>query len=69
MSILAEWQSADSYATRLGKLRSGSYPLALGSTVLDDGGSNRLSGSGGLDWFFKGSHDSITDLQSGEVVN
>jgi acrosin len=69
MSILAEWQSADSYATRLGKLRSGSYPLGMGSTVIDDGGTSRLSGGAGLDWFFMGRNDTITDPQSGEVVN
>jgi hypothetical protein len=70
MSILAEWQSkADSYATRIGKLRGGSYPLAFGTTVLDDGGANTLAGGAGMDWFFQGAGDTITDLQSGEQVN
>ncbi len=70
MSILAEWQSADSYATRISKLRS-SYnpPLALGTTVFDDGAADKLTGGAGMDWLFAGSLDTITDYQGGEVVN
>jgi hypothetical protein len=52
--------------------------LIWGSTVLDDGGSNTLTGdettaiSGSLDWFFANlatGHDTITDLTTGEKVN
>jgi Ca2+-binding RTX toxin-like protein len=69
MSILAEWQSADSYSTRISTLRFGSSPLALGTTVLDDGGTDKLTGGAGMDWFFAGIHNTITDYQGGEVVN
>jgi hypothetical protein len=69
MSILAEWQSADSYATRISALRGGAYPLALGSTVLDDGGTDRLYGFGSANWFFKGSNATILGYQIGEVIN
>jgi hypothetical protein len=69
MSILAEWQSADSYATRVSNLQSGPYPLARGNTVTDDGGTDKLTGGGGLDWFFADGHDTVADRQVGEVVN
>jgi hypothetical protein len=74
MSILAEWQSGNSYAVRLSHLKlggglNGSNKLVFGTTVHDDGAANILSGGAGMDWFFKGAHDTITDLQSGEQVN
>jgi Ca2+-binding RTX toxin-like protein len=69
MDIFARWQSADSYATRVSNLRTGWRPLALGTTVLDDGGADRLTGGAGLDWFFAGTHSTVTDLQGGEAVN
>jgi hypothetical protein len=69
MSILAEWQSADSFATRVSSLRSSYNPLAFGTTVFDDGGTDKLTGGGGMDWFFAGIHSTISDYQGGEVVN
>jgi Ca2+-binding RTX toxin-like protein len=69
MDILAVWQSADSYTTRISNLRSGYHGLVPGTTVLDDGSADRLTGGGGMDWFFPGSHGTITDHQAGEVVN
>jgi hypothetical protein len=71
-AILAEWQSADPYTTRITKIKAGVGPMhakfVLGTTVFSDGKANTLNG-GEMDWFFKGTKDTITDLQSGEQVN
>jgi hypothetical protein len=79
MSILAEWQSSDDYATRIADLKNGgglngSNVLVLGTTVKDDGAFNTLTGGapvlpGDLDWFFQGLHDSILNYEAGEQVN
>jgi hypothetical protein len=82
MSILAEWQSSDSYATRITALKTGSggldlngsNTLVLGTTVKDDGSFNTLIGGpafipGDLDWFFKGVHDTLVNQEAGEQVN
>jgi hypothetical protein len=79
MSILAEWQSSNSYATRISHLKNGgglngSNKLVLGSTVFDDGNANQLTGGspvniGALDWFFKGVHDHLSNVESGEQIN
>jgi hypothetical protein len=72
-AILAEWQSADIYTTRIAKIKAGVGPahatFVLGTTVHDDGNISTLIGGLGTDWFFKGAHDTITDLASGEQVN
>jgi hypothetical protein len=74
--IMAEWDSSDSYSTRIKKITSGgglngSY-LLNSSTVSDNGVSNPLYGGAGLDWFFahtKGKNaDKVYNLTSGEVV-
>ena len=58
LAILAEWNSSDSYATRINKLRNGTGVAALNSsTVIDDGVADGLFGGAGQDWFFKGPHD------------
>jgi hypothetical protein len=77
MSILAEWQSRDSYATRLLDLRNGgglngSNRLIWATTVLDDGAADVLTGGPGLDWFFAnlgpaGVIDTITDRNNGGI--
>jgi hypothetical protein len=67
MAILAEWQSADSYATRFKKINTGAgmpggVKLNWGSTVKDDPSpdpaitltAHTLSG---LDWFFADTND------------
>jgi hypothetical protein len=69
MSFLAEWQSADAYATRISSLRSGWHSLSPGTTVFDDGSVDQLTGAGGMDWFMTGLQDTITDYQGGEAVN
>jgi hypothetical protein len=76
MSILAEWQRTDlTYSQRISDLKTGgglngTNLLIFGTTVKDDGSADLLTGgAGGMDWFFKGSNDTITNLQTGEQVN
>jgi hypothetical protein len=73
MAILTEWQSSDSYLTRISKIKAGvgvgSSKFVFGTTVHDDGNASPLTGGPGTDWFLKGTHDPITDLASGEQVN
>src|SRR5262249_2879994 len=56
MTLLAEWQSSDSYATRVAKIKSGTLPggvkLVAGATVANDSAADHLTGGAGLDWFF-----------------
>jgi Ca2+-binding RTX toxin-like protein len=73
-SILAEWQSSNSYATRISHIKNGgglngSNTLVFGVTVHDDGSANTLIGGSGNDWFFKGIHDTIKNFRKGEQVN
>jgi hypothetical protein len=79
-AIMAEWTSARDYATRVSNLRgtgtgprlNGNYFLTatgVGATVLDDGAPDVLTGSAGLDWYFIGLGDTITDHHNGEFVN
>jgi FG-GAP-like repeat len=75
LSILLEWQRTDrTYLERIADLSNGGglnrgNKLIFGKTVHDDGGSDVLTGGLGLDWFFKGRRDRITDQQPGEQVN
>jgi Ca2+-binding RTX toxin-like protein len=64
-SVTDGWKSlVDTYAVRVAKLR-----LFLNdSTVLDDGSVDRLTGASGLDWFFDGDGDVITDDHAGEIT-
>ena len=73
-SILAEWQSADSYTTRIGFIKSGgglngSNKLIWKSSVLDDGDTDTLVGGSGMDWFFKDLNDPPPVLDPGEQIN
>jgi hypothetical protein len=81
-SVLAEWQSGNDYATRVAHLRTGTgladgHALIWGATVLDDNGSNTLTGNPAasgdeFDWFFADldpGHDIINNLLPGEEVN
>ncbi len=72
-ALLAEWNSADDYQTRVARLTgtlagglNGAY-LLNASTVSDDGVRDFLLGLGGADWFLAGVGD-ITDAQPGEIV-
>jgi Ca2+-binding RTX toxin-like protein len=72
-SVLAEWTSADDYATRIahitGSLNGGLNTVFLNSnTVHADGQVNHLFGGAGLDWYFAGIMDMIFNKASGEVV-
>jgi hypothetical protein len=75
--IMAEWDSSDSYTTRVNKISKGgglnaSYVLN-GTTVSNNNVSNYLYGGTGMDWFFahtKGKYnkDYIYNRTSGEVA-
>lgn len=75
ISLMNEWQRTDiNYLQRVDHLRNGgglngSNTLSLGSTVLDDGLSNSLTGNLGADWFFQGANDLLFGLQPGELIN
>jgi parallel beta-helix repeat protein len=72
-ALLAEWASADSYATRIAKIKTGAVPggFALNSTtVQDDLATNLLQdgiGSTG-DWFVVNPRDTVKN-QPGEEVD
>jgi hypothetical protein len=75
--IMAEWDSSDSYSTRVNKISNGgglngSYVLNS-TTVFDDGMPDYLYGGAGLDWYFahtkeKYYGDKIFNKMGGEVV-
>ena len=75
--IMAEWDSSDSYSTRVSKISNGgglngSYVLNS-TTVFDDGMPDYLYGGAGLDWYFahtkeKYYGDKIFNKTGGEVV-
>jgi hypothetical protein len=72
--ILAEWQSAGSYSTRIKHIMKGVGPagsirLVWKGTVHDDGSANKLTGGAGRNWFFKGAKDKLLNKKPGERVN
>jgi hypothetical protein len=79
MAIMAEWQSVDSYAVRFqdidtgtGSGLNGHNKLNFGTTVLDDGAADSVTGvvtSVGADWFFQGAGDTLHNVQTGEHIN
>jgi hypothetical protein len=77
MSILAEWQSANSYTTRVNHIRSGgglngSHTLVFGSSVIDDGSADVIKAApsaSALDWFFQGAGDTLFNVETGEHIN
>jgi uncharacterized delta-60 repeat protein len=81
-SLLAEWNSGDSRATKISNITNGTgsnspFKLnptgGLNATVVDDSVKDSLTGGADSDWFFykkTGSKaDVISDLVSGEQVN
>jgi hypothetical protein len=78
-SILAEWQSAKSYATRISDIKNGgglngSKKLVWGTTVHDNAVSNanKLTGGGGAsgqNWFFANVSHTKTNKTAGEQLN
>ena len=80
-SLLAEWTSSHSHATRIHNIQTGTSgglndPFFLratgtGKTVIDDQAVDSLNGGSGSDWFFKrntGIKDIVQDAASGEQV-
>jgi Ca2+-binding RTX toxin-like protein len=61
MAVLAAWTSNDSYDDRV---------QAIGAllTVVDDEEEDKLTGSSGLDLFYAGLGDILTDLKNAETV-
>jgi uncharacterized protein (TIGR03118 family) len=59
LQIIGEWNSADSFSTRVNKLKNGTsgLPILNDSTVTDDGVHDLLFGGSGHDWLFDGAHD------------
>ena len=75
-SILAEWQSANSYATRISHIKhggglNGSNELDWGVTVHDNSiaNANKLTGSGSGNWFFANRRHTHTNKKPGEQLN
>jgi Ca2+-binding RTX toxin-like protein len=73
-ALLAEWGSADDYATRIARLigsmsggLNGGY-LLKASAVHGNGLADSLYGGPGMDWFFASMMDVIFNKTSGEVV-
>jgi Ca2+-binding RTX toxin-like protein len=73
-AVLAEWDSADDYATRIARI-TGSMSGGLNgsvflnsSTVHSDGMVNKLYGGPGMDWFFAGMLDVLINKTSGEII-
>jgi hypothetical protein len=82
MSILAEWQSADSYAVRFHDINTGTggglngtAKLNWGTTVKDDGAPDApvtltaAPSALALDWFFLDTNDTKVNYETGEHVN
>jgi hypothetical protein len=76
-SILAEWQSGNSYATRISHIKNGgglngSNRLVWGVTVHDNTAtpaSKLTAGAGGQDWFFGNLAHTTTNKKPGEQLN
>jgi len=66
--ILETWTRKDlTYTQRINNLSTG--PLKLNAaTVFDDGAADMLTGASGLDWFFAGVKDKLTDRKNLEIV-
>jgi hypothetical protein len=67
-AALMEWNSSDSYATRL---NSAALRIFTASTVHSDGHADPLQGGGGtqaLDWFFASSLDQVTGRNANDAT-
>jgi Ca2+-binding RTX toxin-like protein len=67
-AILDEWTRRDlTYTQRISNLST--VPFGLNRlTVFDDGAADLLTGAAGMDWFFAGNTDKITDRHPAEVI-
>jgi hypothetical protein len=75
-AILTEWQSADSYTTRISKIKAGvgGAKFVWGTTVHDNSTSNanKLTGAdepGAHNWFFANLSHTTTNRSTGEQLN
>jgi hypothetical protein len=76
-AILAEWQSSNSYATRIGHIKNGgglngSNKFVWGITVHDNAASNANTLTGGVgaqNWFFANVSHTRTNKKLGERLN
>ncbi len=78
-AILTEWQSGDSYATRISKIKAGvgsggADKFVWGTTVHDNASANAntlngAGGSGGTNWFFANVAHTTTNKTSTEQLN
>jgi hypothetical protein len=79
MGILAEWQSADDYATRFTDINTGTggglngtAKLNAGTTIQDDAAADTVTATASdqaLDWFFQGAGDTLVNVEPGEHIN
>lgn len=72
--VRTAWTSGAAYNTRIANIRAGvgSPAMALKArqnVVNDAGEDDRLTGSTGMDWYFKAVDDAITDLATGEIID
>lgn len=70
-TILTEWGGANTYTTRIANLHAGISGINLnaGSTVLDDGVVDTLTGGSAMDWFFAALGDTVTDKIASEILD
>ena len=71
-AIFEEWLRDLDYAQRINHLTNGGglngiFTLNI-QTVFDDGVFDMLTGASGLDWFFRGVNDKVTDGHSSEIT-
>jgi Ca2+-binding RTX toxin-like protein len=71
LGMLSEWNSADPYIVRVGKMRLGTdgVPGMDVTSVFYDGSPDILERGLGVDWFFVGPDGKIRDLAKGEQLN
>jgi Ca2+-binding RTX toxin-like protein len=62
-SVADGWKSTDVNAVRVARLRH-----FLDDAVIDDGEADKLTGASGLDWFFDGEGDALTDYHDYEIL-
>ena len=63
-NVLSLWGASGSYASRANAVR----PL-LASSVVNDLKVDRLTGNGGVDWFFRSPNDQLRDRTGAELIN
>ena len=69
-ALLAEWSSSDDYATRIATLSASLHADMPGmpATVHDNPLADKLYGGTGMDWFFAGMTDVLSNKTTDETV-